>query len=177
MKAALVQEGIQCSVDVKPQEECHEQMGGERWSAESSLFSSPASTLFRDQLQQMMSQPESRHDVLVPIWARRMCGRWLLTQRLRRRITTQMIADRVGVGAEALQALELGLMNDAGADDWLERMALLLADTQRDPDLLMAVLHVVLGKAALSPTVFECVVADARPLEPPLDDVDLTDSH
>jgi hypothetical protein len=67
--------------------------------------------------------------------------------------------------------LELGLANDIGADDdRLNELAQLLADPQRDVDLVMAAPRVAIGARPISPSLLERVIGDIRPPRPPLDD-------
>jgi hypothetical protein len=168
-RAGHMKEDKHISADRSPQEEHNDENSGEHQAA-ASLFSSPASTLFLTQLEQLTSQPNLRFDTPAPMWARRLCGRWLLAQRLQLRITADVIAEQVRVDADTLQLLELGLATDIGVDDdRLDNLALLLADLQRDADLVMAVLRVAIGAAALPPPLLERVVGDVRP-PPPHDD-------
>lgn len=164
-RAGHLKEEKHISADMSPQEEPNDERLGEQLAR--SLFSSPASTLFLAQLEQLTLQPNLRSGTHAPMWARRLCGRWLLAQRLRLNITADIIAERVRVGADTLELLELGLATSIGEDDErLDIIALLLADQQRDADLIMAVLRVAIGVAALPPPLLERVVGDVRPSLP-----------
>src|SRR5262249_31753736 len=98
-RAARLKEGKHGTADMSPQEESHDESDGNQRPAATRLFSSPASTLFFIQLEQLTSQPGLQPDAPAPIWARRLCGRWLLAQRLRLGVTTEVIVEQVRVGA------------------------------------------------------------------------------
>ena len=162
--------GAYATTKVREQEDAHEGFTGTRRPTATPLFTSLASALAHDQLRQMTCQP-GQHGDTVTFQVRRLCGRWLTVQRLRCGITADMMADRVGVGADTLQLLELGLANDLGAnDDRWAQLALLLADPQHDADFVMAALRAALDAEPLSPTMLERVVDDMRPEAPTPDD-------
>lgn len=165
-RAGGLKEGEHATVDRRPQEEHDDKHYGKRRPPATTLFSSPASALFLPQLAELASQPAPLHAVLAPMWARRLCGRWLLAQRLRRGIAIEAIEEQVRVGAETLHLLELGLATNVGADEQrLEQLEDLLADPQHDADLVRAVLPVASGVAAITPALLERVAGEVRPPE------------
>jgi len=166
-RAGGLKEDEHAIVDKCPQEERDDTDLGKRRPAGTPLFSSPASALFLHQLELLTSRPSPQHTAIAPMWARRLCGRWLLMQRLRRGITAEVIADQARVDADTLHLLELGLVYDVGADDErLERLACLLATRQSDADLIGAVLRVAIGAATITPALLERVSGEVRPPEP-----------
>ena len=166
-----MKEGTYVRADTSPKEKHNDETTRDHQLAAVPLFSSPASTLFLAQLESLTAPSGPQPGSPAPMWARRLCGRWLLAQRLRLGITTEVIEERGRVGAATQQLLELGLANDIGADDdRLNELAQLLADPQRDVDLVMAALRVAIGATSMSPSLLERVVGDIRPPMPPLDD-------
>ena len=167
VRAGGLKEGEHATVNERPQEEHDDEHHGKRRPPATTLFSSPASALFLSQLVEAAARPNPRQAAPALMWARRLCGRWLLAQRLRWGIAIEAVAEQVRVDAETVSLLELGLATDIGADEErLERLAVLLADPRHDADLVMAVLRVASGVAALSPELLERVAGEVRPPEP-----------
>lgn len=156
------------SVDKCSQEEQNDKSQGNKQSAKSTLFSLYASALSHASVNQLSLS--SSHQ--SPPWIRRLCGRWLLAQRLRCGISANFVAEHARVDATTLEFIELGLAYDIGADDErLDALALLVANTaQLDADMVRHVVHVAAGVAQLSPALLEQVAAEVRPLHPPCDE-------
>jgi hypothetical protein len=136
-----------CDNSMKEQEDLHERITGKQLTAAARLFTSLASTLAHDQLQQLVSQPGGQH-ATATFQNRRLFGRWLTMRRLCCGVTAEMIADRTGMDAGLLRLLELGLATNMGseAEEQWARLALMLTDAHHDTDLVMAILHGAIGR-------------------------------
>jgi DNA-directed RNA polymerase specialized sigma24 family protein len=78
---------------------------------------------------------------------RRLCGRWIAVQRLRRGLTVEMIARRIGVEQNILQLLECGLATeDELPEATVEQLARLLVGGTDDIGWLLSVLAISLGR-------------------------------
>jgi DNA-binding PadR family transcriptional regulator len=81
--------------------------------------------------------------------ARRLCGRWLMVRRLARGLTYSMVAGRTGIGEQALELLELGLLErEALAEELWQRLALVLEAPANDYAYVVQVLSLAAGQAA-----------------------------
>ena len=108
------------------------------------LFSSLASALLRDKLQQL--NPTLSQHTKLPLAIRRRCGRWLVLQRCRRGVDAGTIAERAGIDADLLEHLEQGLGDCRTLDEERQaQLALLLADANHDADLVLMVIRVAFG--------------------------------
>jgi DNA-directed RNA polymerase specialized sigma24 family protein len=78
---------------------------------------------------------------------RRLCGRWIAVQRLRRGLSVEMIAKRIRVEQNTLLLLECGLATDAELPDAaVEQLARLLVGGIDDIGWLLGVLAIALGR-------------------------------
>jgi len=105
--------------------------------------------------------------------ARRYCGRWLALRRLDRGLSNQQIAERTGVDAQTLLALELGLPEaQCLTDDAAEQLCGVLTDARHDADFVAAVIDVARGRSDdREGMIMERVMADLQPtLASPEDD-------
>lgn len=157
-----VTEDVYTPQAVNRQEDIHEPIGRGRATSATAPFPSLASALLHEQLRQMRSLA-GQPGATLPQRQRRQCGRWLIVQRLRRGITAAMLADRVGVDADLLQLLELGLADRLTFDDERQaRLAPQLADADRDADLVMAIMRGAIGDADVCAAVLDRVADDLR---------------
>jgi hypothetical protein len=153
-----------CDNSMKEQEDPHERITGNHLTAAVRLFTSLASTLAHDQLQQLVSQPGDQHTTAA-FQNRRLFGRWLTMRRLCCGVTAETIADQTGVDASLLRLLELGLATNMGSEveERWARLALMLADAHHDADLVMAVLCGAIGRnMTIDDRMLDRVVNDLR---------------
>jgi hypothetical protein len=97
--------------------------------------------------------------------ARRYCGRWLALHRLHLELSSEEIAERTGVDAQALLALELGLPEAQYlTDDAAEQLCGMLTDVSHDAEFVVAVIDVVRRRSDdREGVVMERVMADLQP--------------
>lgn len=98
---------------------------------------------------------------------RRSCGRWLMLRRLRRGLSLEDVARRVGADAQQLRLLELGLADQPLlADEVWRRLSLVLEGDQRDFERVAAVLELTLGRGELPDLAWaEALEADLGAVE------------
>jgi hypothetical protein len=127
------------------------------------IFLTLASTSALDPALNLSEQASPFTDALR--LARRYCGRWLALRQLHLGLSNQEIADRTGVGAQVLLALELGLAEaQCLADDAAEQLCGLLTDAQHGADFVAAVIDVARGRSDdREGGVMERVMDDLRP--------------
>src|SRR5215218_1530463 len=102
------------------------------------FFLNRASTSALDQRLSLDDPARSSSDDLR--LARRYCGRWLAVRRLNVGLSNGLIAERTGVDAQTLLALELGLSEvQPVADDAVDRLCQMLAASPPDADFIAAV--------------------------------------
>lgn len=104
--------------------------------------------------------------------ARRYCGRWLALRRLHLGLSNQEIADRTGVDARTLLALELGLPDAQYlTDDAAEQLCGVLTDARHDADFVADVIDVARGRSDdREGVIMERVMADLQPTLGSLED-------
>jgi transcriptional regulator with XRE-family HTH domain len=97
--------------------------------------------------------------------ARRYCGRWLALRQLHLGLSNQEIAERTGVDAQTLLALELGLPEARClTDNAAEQLCGVLTDARDDADFVAAVIDVARGREDdREGVIMERVMADLQP--------------
>lgn len=99
--------------------------------------------------------------------ARRLCGRWLVVRRLAIGLDAAVAAERMGVGAEALHLLELGLVDERMLPEQARDLLITsLAGVQHDEDWVAVVIDSALGRRdARAQPIITRVQADLALLE------------
>jgi len=148
---------------LRAQEVGHDNEAVARPDRSAAIFLNLASTSALDRVLNPGDPTSSSTDALR--LARRYCGRWLALRQLDRGLSNQQIAERSGVDAQTLLALELGLPEaQCLTDDAAEQLCGMLTDAQHDTDFVAAVIDVARGRSDdREGVVMERVMDDLQP--------------